>query len=68
MNLDKIVKKYNFNMLIGIDNIMEYRFKDVIEWILIIIIKLILSFGEYLVRVVLNNNELVLEVFKVVIS
>lgn len=55
-------------MLIGVDNIMEYRFKDVIEWILIIIIKLILSFGEYLVRVVLNNNELVLEVFKVVIS
>lgn len=55
-------------MLIGVDNIMEYRFKDVIEWILIIIIKLILSLGEYLVRVVLNNNELVLEVFKVVIG
>lgn len=55
-------------MLIGVDSIMEYRFKDVIEWILIIIIKLILNLGEYLVRVVLNNNELVLEVFKVVIS
>lgn len=53
--MDNIVKLYNNNILVGIDNIMEYRVKDLNDWIKIIEIKLVLSFGEYIIRVVFNN-------------
>ncbi|MCE6090544.1 hypothetical protein J7894_00210 [Mycoplasmopsis agalactiae] len=67
-DLDKIVKKYNSNMLIGVDNTMEYRLKDATEWTPITTTKLTLSPGEYLVRVAPNNNELASEALKVVIG
>lgn len=67
-DLDKIVKKYNSNMLIGVDSTMEYRLKDATEWTPITTTKLTLNPGEYLVRVAPNNNELASEALKVVIS
>lgn len=67
-DLNKIVKKYNSNMLIGVDSTMEYRLKDATEWTPITTTKLTLNPGEYLVRVAPNNNELASEALKVVIS
>ncbi|EIN15178.1 Hypothetical protein, predicted lipoprotein [Mycoplasmopsis agalactiae 14628] len=67
-DLDKIVKKYGSNMLIGVDSTMEYRLKDATEWTSITATKLTLSPGEYLIRTSPKDNQLASESFKIAIS
>ncbi|TKA59638.1 hypothetical protein MBOVa_0620 [Mycoplasmopsis bovis 8790] len=67
-DIDKIVKKYGSNLLIGVDSTMEYKLKDAIEWIPITTTKLRLNPGEYLIRTAPKDNQLASESLKVIIS
>ncbi|MCE6056661.1 hypothetical protein J7889_03635 [Mycoplasmopsis agalactiae] len=67
-DLDNIVKLYNNNTLVGIDNTMEYRVKDSNDWIKITETKLVLSPGEYIIRVAPNNTQLASQSYKVIVQ
>ncbi|ENY69285.1 Hypothetical protein, predicted lipoprotein [Metamycoplasma auris 15026] len=67
-DLERELKIYNNNILVGIDKTMEYKNKNETSWRPINTTKMKLNPGEYIIRVKANNNQLASQSFKVVIK
>ncbi|PZW00542.1 MAG6410 family transglutaminase-related lipoprotein [Metamycoplasma auris] len=67
-DLDRIVKIYNNNIIVGVDSTMQYRVEHETTWHSISTTKLKLSPGKYIIRKAPKDNQLASESFIAIIK